>query len=399
MSTFKLSTVVEDIALTLDEACPVLLNGNTDFNSKFTSRSGETISIRKTDFGADLIDGADITSADGSIIENTVPVTLAPSSAKMSMSQLEEDYEAGKGEQATKNRVMYIGSQMQKKAINKLALNAGITVVQATADSASYVDLRKCIANIENSRCTAEIVAGMNPIQASQVRNSGVSFFQADLSGTFGEGSMGKIDGVKAFRSADFGTLTTGTRVLTGALTVTTTMNTEGMTTLATTAATSLVGTVKAGEIIYATGFKNTDVFKKSGSAPFAFIVQEDVTCSSTSNSFIVQPMYFVARDPNKNVNATSIPATTVLTFGMEASTTYNRGLVWAKPAFEYVNRKMADIKGWTNYSVSTIKGLMFLATEFGDGNTGLNSIGWRVLAGFAISYPELVAVYYSKQS
>lgn len=399
MSTFKTETLLEDIALNIDDSLPVLLNGNTDLNSTYTSRSGVTVSVRKTDFGADLIAGADITSADGSIIENSVPVTLTAQSAKLSMTQLEEDYSAGKGEQAIKNRVSYIGSQMQKQAIEVLALNAGITVVQSTADSASYKDLRKAIALIENSRCTAEIVAGMNPIQASQVRDSGVSFFQADLSGTFGEGSMGKIDGVKAFRSADFGTLTTGTRVLTGALTVTTTINTDGATTLATTAATSLVGTVKKGEIIYATGIKGVDVFKQESSTPFAFIVQADVTCSGTANSFTVQPLYFTARDPNKNVSTTSIPSGTVLTLGLEASTKYNRGLVWAKPAFEFVNRPMAKIKGWDNMLITTLKGLTFLATEFGDGNTGVNSIGWRVLTGFAVSYPELVAVMYSKQS
>jgi len=399
MSTFKLDTLAVDIAIELDNSLPVLLNGSTDLNNSFTSRSGVTISMRKTDFGADLTSGADITSADGSVIENTVSITLSADSAKLSVSQLEEDYAAGKGGQTVKQRVVKMGSQIQKKAINALAMNAGIAIIQGTADSASYTDLRAAIANIENARANSEVFAGMNPIQASQVRNSGVSFFQADLSGTFGDGSMGKIDGVKAFKTPDFGTLTTGTRVLTGALTVTTTINTDGATTLATTAATSLIGTVKKGEIIFATGITGVDVFKDPSSAPFAFVVQADVSCSGTANSFTVQPLYFTARDPNKNVGAASIPSGTVLTLGMTASTKYNRGIIWAKPAFEYVNRPMAKIKGWDNMVVTTLKGLTFLATEGGDFNTGINSIGWRLLTGFAVSYPELVAVYYSKQS
>lgn len=398
-SVYKLSSVVEDIALELDEALPVLLNGNTDFNNAFTKDSGVTINIRKTDFGADLIDGADITSANGDVIQAVVPVTLLASSAKLSVSQLEEDYSAGKGEQTIKNRVMKIGSQMQTKAINTLALGAGIVVVQATADSGSYKDLRKCISQIKASRSSAEIVGGMNPIQAAEVRDSGTTLFQADLSGTFAGGSIGVIDQVKCFENADFGTLTAGTRVLTGALTVTTTINTDGAVTLATTAATSLIGTVKKGEIIYATGIKGVDVFGKPTTTKFAFIVQADMTASGTANSFTVQPLVFTDRDPNKNVGGASIPSGTVLTFGLVANATYNRGIVWAKPAFEFVNRPMAKVKGWDNMVVSSLKGLTFLATEGGDFNTGINTTAWRVLAGFAVSYPQLVAVYYSLAS
>lgn len=399
MSTFKLSSVVEDIAIELDDALPVLLNGNKDFDNVYTADSGVTINVRKDDFGADLIDGADVTSADGSVIQNIVPVTLVAQSAKLSYTQLEEAYSKGNGEQIIKNRVQSIGSQMQKKAIDTLALGAGITIVQSTADSASYKDLRKAIAHIKESRAVGEILAGVNPIMGSEIRDSGLSWFQADISGTFADGSIGKLDGVKTFENNDFGTFTTGTRVLTGALTVTTTINTDGATTLATTAATSLVGTVKKGEIIYATGIKGVDVFGKPTASNFAFIVQADVTCSGTANSFTVQPLVFTARDPNKNVSTTSIPAGTVLTFGMAASSTYNRGIVWCKPAFIFANRKMVDVKGWSNMGVSTLKGLQFLATEGGDYNTGVNSVAWRVLTGFAVAYPQCVAVYYSLRS
>lgn len=399
MSTFKLSSVVEDIAIELDDALPVLLNGNKDFDTANTSDSGVTINVRKDDFGADLIDGADVTSADGSVIQNIVPVTLVAQSAKLSYTQLEEAYSKGNGEQIIKNRVLSIGSQMQKKAIDTLALGAGITVVQGTADSASYKDLRKAIAQIKDSRAVGEILAGVNPIAGSEVRDSGVSFFQADLSKTFSDGSIGKLDGVKTFESPDFGTLTTGTRVLTGALTVTTTINTDGATTLATTAATSLIGTVKKGEIIYATGITGVDVFGKPTSTKFAFIVQADVTCSGTANSFTVQPLVFTARDPNRNVGATSIPSGTVLTLGMAASTVYNRGIIWCKPAFIFANRPMNKVKGWDNMVVSTLKGLQFLATEGGNYDTGVNSVAWRVLTGFAVAYPQCVAVYYSARS
>lgn len=397
MSTFKLSSIVEDIALELDDSLPVLLNGNTDFNNAFTTDSGVTINVRKTDFGADLADGADITSVDGSIIQNIVPITLLAQSAKLSVTQLEQDYSAGKMEQTIKNRVQYIGSQIQKKAIDKLALGAGVTLVQGTSASASYKDLRKVIAQITDSRAVGEIVAGVSPIMGAEIRDSGLAFFQADLTKTFPNGGIGALDGVtKTFISPDFGSFTAGTRVLTGALTVATSITVDGTTTLATTAATSLVGTVKKGEIIYATGIKGVDVFGQPTSTDFAFIVQADVTCSGTANSFTVQPIVMTARDPNKNVSTTSIPSGTVLTLGMVANGVYNRGIVWAKPAFEFCNRPMAKIDGWENMSVSTLKGLTFLATKGGDFNTGVNSIGWRVLTGFAVAYPQCVAVYYS---
>ena len=59
----------------------------------------------------------------------------------------------------------------------------------------------------------------------------------------------------------------------------------------------------------------------------------------------------------------------------------------------------MADVDGWENMNVTTLKGLSFLATKGGNFDTGANSVVWRILTGFAISYPELVAVYYSLAS
>jgi hypothetical protein len=59
----------------------------------------------------------------------------------------------------------------------------------------------------------------------------------------------------------------------------------------------------------------------------------------------------------------------------------------------------LPQVKGWDNQSITSLKGISFLATEGGDFLTGVNTIAWRVLSGFATCYNSGLCGYYVKVS
>lgn len=404
MSTFVLSTVVKDVGVDLDTQLPIIHNSSQDFTNAFTDDTGETIKVRKPDFRSGLTSGLDVTSADKGIVQASVDLTLSPFSEPIEVTLVEQAFKAGNMQDMVVNPVISrIGSDVQTNHLTQMFLKFGAAKV-VNSGTADYKDVGALGASIDSSRLIGNTCFASSPTVCTQIKQSGLLYVQASsLDKTFATSAIGNIDGIEIIKTADIGTITASARTL-GAGTATyvkTKVDTEGATGFIIKVAggtATLTGGLKKGEFVYVDGYYGVDKYGKATTDLFPFVQQSDVAASGNEIVVTCQPIYFTG--PNKNVSvaqSVGIAANAAVTFGLTAEATYRKGIAWKKPAVIFAARPLPKIDGTESMSVTTLKGVPFLASKFGNGLTGTNLIVWRLMFGSAVAYNNGIAAYFVK--
>lgn len=401
MSTFSLETVVKDIAINIDQKLEVVNNCAKDQDSLHTATSGETAYVRLPDFGGSLQSGLDASSTTGAVTQASVPVTLGVVHQAVSLSSLESAFKAGNAKTMIIDpRISKMGSGIQSTHLDTMFKGIGNALIY-NSGTGDYKHAQQISAYLENSRINGDNFLAMSPQLSAEVKASGLAYFQASsLDKTFATRAIGDVESLKCMRTPDITNLATGTHALGASTTmkIKTLVNTDGATgfTLKVAGGTAtLDGTATAGEVILLTGVNGVDVYGNDTGVQFPFVVQTTATAGSNELAVTTQPIYFSG--PRKNVSVSSLPADTVATFGMTASSTYKRGIAWTKPAVIFANRMLDEIASCENQSVSSLMGVKFLQSKGGSVDTAINKVVWRFLTASTVAYNSGVCGYFVK--
>lgn len=382
----------------MERNMPVLMNGNTQFNPKKKGGDGTTVEVLIPGFGVTGT-GADMSSTSRVYANGKKTVTMTQYHKGVDLTTVEESFELSSYEDQV--AVPYgeeMGSQMQKVACNEILLNASTAVIGSS--TGDYKDMGTCIANIKSARAKGAMFLALNPDLSNQVQNSSLNFFQPNLNKSFYEGELGKFRGAMGYETPDVESLQTGTHALSGALTVSTAI-VNGATSVVLTGATSLSGTIKAGEIINLAGVKATDVYGTAITDDYAIIPLVDATASGDSITLTVKPIY--TSDPTlvnvagAGVVSDEIAVGTVATIQTDADSTYLRGIFWNKQAFITSSIAMDSLVSSKRVGVANGKATMITGQADSDIKTGQNIYRWDALKGFLLGRDNWCSIYLIK--
>lgn len=370
----------------VESALPVLANGNVQFNKNFVGGNGTSMDILLPSYGNTVGIGADVTGDISDVTNGKKTITLTQYHKALSLTQVEQSLQLSSFEdQVAVPFGNKLASDIQKIAIEELRLGASnVSVVATGAGAASYLDISKGISAVNSSRSMGDKFGIMSPDVATAVQNSGVNFFQADLKDSFVNGKLGTFRGTRFFETQDVGDVFTA-GAATGTLTVGAAY-TAGATSITIAGGT---GTLKKGDAFTIANIYGVDVFGIATSKLYSFVVQADVTLSSGGTAVTIRPVY--ATGALKNVSALPTNGASAVRIHA-AGVNYGTVIVWDKQAFVTASAKLQKLSQVETKSVSGK--VMGLSVSTGtDVVKGFDLVRFDVLAGFAVIYPQMVAV------
>ena len=377
----------------------VLMNGNTQFNPKKKGGDGTTTEVLIPGFG-EVGTGADMSSTNRTYANGVKTVTMTQYHKGVDLTTVEESFELSSFEDQI--AVPYgeqMASEMQKKGVNEILLNASTTVIGSS--TGDYKDMGTCLANIKSARAKGAMFFALNPDLSNQVQNSSLNFFQPSLTKSFFEGELGKFRGAQGAETPDIESLDTGSHVVTGALTVKTAV-VNGATSLVLEAASSITGTFLKGEIVTLAGVKATDVYGNAIKSDYSFIANADGVVSGGDTLTIPVKAVYTSDPTLVNVAGTgivtnAIPIGTVATIKTDASSTYLRGIFWNKQAFITASIALDSLISSKRVGVAVGKSIQITGQADSDIKTGQNIYRWDALKGFLLGRDNWCSVYLIK--
>lgn len=400
-NTFVTTALAVPVAAEFETSAPVLMNMTRSFDKNFVANNGETISIILPGYGTSAVAGADLTGANLDYVNQSVSVTLQQYRKGVSFTAVEQalklsNYAADVAEPYGSE----FSSDIQSKAITAMHLAAETAVVvESFGTTNGFSDLGKAISYVAATKLKGEMAGALSNELTSLVLNNAISQFNPNgaVSDMFLKGKLGTFRNVPFYETSDDSAITGGTLApASGNITIKTEVNTDATGDYSTIVLTgnTLAGTLKAGEILYATGVKSVNVFGKATTTNFAFVVQEDATAAAGDISVKVQPLFFkpaTGIKPKQNVSVASLAATTVVTRGTTAGSTYVRGLVWSKKAAVYASRPMKALAVQESAAANG-EAVSILMQRDANLLTGIDLvtydalIGFRILRGYGVS-------------
>ena len=370
---------------------PLITNGTVQYNKNFVGGNGSTLGILVPSYGNDVGTGADVTGDISDIKSGERTVTLTQYHKAVSLTQVEQSLELSSYEdQVAKPNAQKMASDIQKVAVDTIKLGAATSYVSATG---KYTDIGEGVANLESSRATGDVYGIMSPKIAKGVVDSGLSFFQANLQGSFSTGDLGSYLGASFFKSQDLATnLVIGAQTITTALVDMGTAYVAGATSLVL-KSTALVGTFPKYQSFTVAGVNSVDIFGNDSGLPYQFVLQAGVTAGSNALTATIQGVY--ASGPLKNV--TALPANNAaVTFPHTASTTYQPVIFWDKSAWVTATAQLRKLT--MTEAKPTAGKLMNMLTSVGsDAVKGIDICRWDVLLGFLPIYRNLISIVWIK--
>lgn len=362
---FKLMKNLPVLARTRQQASDRVFEGN--------AANGVTMNYVLPSYGT-VGSGGTITEAQMSYSAGTIPLTLHQKNIPFTAGTTSDTDLSGTAREANKllsakdmvdiPLAAHLASSIQTDVINTGFLGAGGSVVVGASET-PWDGFAAATAAIRENRAGDDLFGVVSPtLQAKSARGAANLFNPApEISKLWKECTLGRYAQADWFSTADVSNLTTGTANLT-ATGITVSSYTASTNTIVI-GATSLTGTVKAGQTFTVAGVNQADPFGRDTGLPFSFVVQQDATAASNSISLVVQPIY----TSGGLVNVTAAPAANAAVKSeLTASSKYARALVWAKPGIGTGYGRLAPLEGAKNFKFeSEEKGIYFYGAHMGD--------------------------------
>ena len=376
----------------LENNLVITRNVNRQYDDSFAvegAKIGSTLRIRLPD-RALVTDGAALQVQDDNEQYTTLTVASQKhigvnfTSAELTM-QL-DDF----AERVLKPRISQLASSIDADVANAYKTVGNSVGTPGTTPATSLVLLQAQQKLNENAAVMSPRYATVNPAaNAGLVEGMKGLFNPTDtISKQFKNGMMGT--GVLGFEeinmSQSIKQFTTGTRVATGN-SVTTTVTSEGTSTLALTVGSGL--TVKAGDV-----FTIADVYavnpqtRESTGSLFQFVALADATAVSTAITVTVAPIYS-ANHALATVNALPVASAAVVFVGA-ASTQYAQNLVYHKDAITFATADLLLPQGVDMASRAVHNGISLRVVRQYDINNDRMPCRIDVLYGYSTIRPQM---------
>lgn len=376
----------------LENNLVITRNVNRQYDDSFAvegAKIGSTLRIRLPD-RALVTDGAALQVQDDNEQYTTLTVASQKhigvnfTSAELTM-QL-DDF----AERVLKPRISQLASSIDADVANAYKTIGNSVGTPGTTPATSLVLLQAQQKLNENAAVMSPRYATVNPAaNAGLVEGMKGLFNPTDtISKQFKNGMMGT--GVLGFEeinmSQSIKQFTTGTRVATGN-SVTTTVTSEGTSTLALTVGSGL--TVKAGDV-----FTIADVYavnpqtRESTGSLFQFVALADATAVSTAITVTVAPIYS-ANHALATVNALPVASAAVVFVGA-ASTQYAQNLVYHKDAITFATADLLLPQGVDMASRAVHNGISLRVVRQYDINNDRMPCRIDVLYGYSTIRPQM---------
>ena len=404
-ATIVYNRMAAALAMKLGRGLPILGNTRQQASDRVfndaRAANGETMLYVLPDRGV-VGHGGTITEGDMSYAAGSVPLTLHQYNISFSAGTTSDTDISGAAREANEIEdfkelveaplAAHLASEIQGDAADVAMLgSASAQVISGTMtmwDAWSEV-----AANIRAAYSGGDMFAAVGPrAKGVAARGAANQFNPAeDISKLWREATIGRYTGATFFETPDVRALTTGTCDLTAAG-ISVTSYTAATNTLVI-GATSLTGTIKKGTVLYVGNVRQTDVYGKDTGAKFAFVVQENATCSSNAATLTVQPVY----TSGAKVNATAAPqASDAVVSPLGPSKIYQRSLMWDRAGIGTGFGRLADLKKAENFRFELLeKGLFFHGAEVGDGINYRNIWRLDMLTGTAVTLSNWVGVVF----
>jgi len=376
----------------LENNLVITRNVNRQYDDSFAvegAKIGSTLRIRLPD-RALVTDGAALQVQDDN--EQFTTLTVASqkhigvnfTSAELTM-QL-DDF----AERVLKPRISQLASSIDADVANAYKTIGNTVGTPGTTPSTSLVLLQAQQKLNENAAVMSPRYATVNPAaNAGLVEGMKGLFNPTDtISKQFKNGMMGT--GVLGFdeinMSQSIKQFTTGTRVATGN-TVTTTVASEGATSIALTVGSGL--TVKAGDVFtVADCYAVNPQTRESTGSLFQFVALADATAVSTAITVTVAPIYTAA---NALATVDSFPtAAKAVVFVGAASTQYAQNLVYHKDAITFATADLLLPQGVDMAARAVHNGISLRIVRQYDINNDRMPCRIDVLYGFSTIRPQM---------
>jgi hypothetical protein len=332
---------------------PIVMNANSKYDFSETQKTGSVVYVSLADTGTVVVDTDDVTSADMTINEVDIPITLKRYTIPTALTSKELALEVdSKEEQIAKPRAQHIADSIQEAACDALLLGAGSNI---TVTAATLVNLSDAVASIRNAKCNGEIIGGINPSLASKYVAVAAGSFLKSNDSMFGNLELGHFADAQWYNVPQFTVLSTGNYDLSTSANVAA-VTAEGATSLVITDAllTSGVSKIKKGQTFTLAGTYTVDRFGNSIGILKTFVAQADATAVTGAITVTVAPIYFTGA--GKNISTASIAGGTVITRGQDKNSSYLRGMVYDKNAFCRGTAKLPVMDGTNAASSSDTK-------------------------------------------
>jgi len=376
----------------LENNLVITRNVNRQYDDSFAvegAKIGSTLRIRLPD-RALVTDGAALQVQDDN--EQFTTLTVASqkhigvnfTSAELTM-QL-DDF----AERVLKPRISQLASSIDADVANAYKTIGNTVGTPGTTPSTSLVLLQAQQKLNENAAVMSPRYATVNPAaNAGLVEGMKGLFNPTDtISKQFKNGMMGT--GVLGFdeinMSQSIKQFTTGTRAATGG-TVTTTVSSEGATSIALTVGSAV--TVKAGDVFtVADCYAVNPQTRESTGSLFQFVALADATAVSTAITVTVAPIYTAA---NALATVDSFPtAAKAVVFVGAASTQYAQNLVYHKDAITFATADLLLPQGVDMAARAVHNGISLRIVRQYDINNDRMPCRIDVLYGFSTIRPQM---------
>jgi hypothetical protein len=376
----------------LENNLVITRNVNRQYDDSFAvegAKIGSTLRIRLPD-RALVTDGAALQVQDDN--EQFTTLTVASqkhigvnfTSAELTM-QL-DDF----AERVLKPRISQLASSIDADVANAYKTIGNTVGTPGTTPSTSLVLLQAQQKLNENAAVMSPRYATVNPAaNAGLVEGMKGLFNPTDtISKQFKNGMMGT--GVLGFdeinMSQSIKQFTTGTRAATGG-TVTTTVSSEGATSIALTVGSAV--TVKAGDVFtIADCYAVNPQTRESTGSLFQFVALADATAVSTAITVTVAPIYTAA---NALATVDSFPtAAKAVVFVGAASTQYAQNLVYHKDAITFATADLLLPQGVDMAARAVHNGISLRIVRQYDINNDRMPCRIDVLYGFSTIRPQM---------
>lgn len=389
-SILTIDMITRESLRVLENNLVLTRNVNRQYDKSFAkegAKIGATLRIRKPDralvnSGA-VLQTTDEAQQNGSLTVSTqANVGLSFTSAELTMSL--QDFSDNVIVPRVSQLASYIDNDVANvfKQIGQSVGTPGTTPATSAVLLAGQQKLNESAAMMNPRYATVNPAANAGLVEGMKgLFNPGSTIGNQFKSGMMGSGVLG-YDEINMSQS--IGTFTTGTR--TGAMTVTTTVTTQGATALVLTINSG--GTVKAGDVftIAACNAVNPQTRQSTGSL-FQFVVPADTTASGTTLTLAVAAMYD-ATQALATMDALPVSGA-VVTFTGGASTVYPQNLIYHRDAIIFATADLV-LHDTGKCSRMVHNGISMRYWEASDIVNDKKYVRLDVLYGYTVIRPEM---------
>lgn len=404
-----MSNVLATTAIVAKESLAILknmlsfsANVNTDWQEEFTSNMsrgyapGATINIKRPPRYTYRAGRVAVPQA---TVESTIPLTLSQGGCDLQFTSAERTLSLTQLEKKIAAAIAPVANEVDRQGLqlahfatwNTLNPTGALPTTQALAIQ-GLTDLNARLDENAAPRVRGErtFIAGPR-VNGSMVQGFAGLFNSApDVSKQYKSGMMADSFGLNMGMDQNVDTHTNGTQVVTG-----TALTAAGQTG-ASIAVTALGGTITRGTVITLPGvFAVNPQSRQSTGVLQQFVITADLAGGATA--LPVSPALVVS-GAFQNVTASPTNGQNFLIVGA-ASTSYQTNIAYHRDAFTLATVPMwapVDGRGVIGVHQESSDGFTLKVTEFYDGTNDVSIMRIDILFGWAATYPELSAKYYS---